>query len=706
MTSETRSAAGSAGPDLRAALAAAARLRQAGRLGEAERLYRRILKSAPDQPTALNWLGALLHVRGDNARALELIARAARIRPEEPLCLFHLAEVCRATGRHDDAVAAYRRALAHQPATGDLHFGLGTALLALGRAGEAAQELARASAASPDDPQARNNLANALAETGQAAEAEAQYRAALRLDPGYAEAHLNLGLLMAEEDRVSDAEAAFRAALAHDAALVEAWRQLARLLLRGGRGAEALELLERAAAAQPAAPGIARELGDACQELERHQDAAEWYRRAVDLDPDDAGLRLSLGRYLLNLGRAEDALRELHAALERRDDLAEAHFSLGLCLQSIGRFEDAVAAHERALALRPDHADAHINLATIQRSSVDQGEIARLRTLLADPELATEARVSLNFALAKLYESSGEPDAAFAHYRTGNELKARTLPFDAARHSVFVERCIATFDRDFFEARRGFGAESEAPVFILGMPRSGTTLVEQILSAHPNVHGAGELDDFRRLIRELPGRLGPEAGFPECARALDRAACAGLAREHLDSLARRFPPAARITDKMTGNYLRLGLIATLLPQATVIHCRRDPLDTCLSCYFQNFANGLSFTYDLGHLGVVYRQYARLMAHWREVLPLRILDVGYEELVAEPEKVSRAIIGFCGLPWNDRCLSFHEHERQVHTASFWQVRQPIFTSSIGRWRKFARHLGPLRSALDMAPEQTA
>ncbi|MDT8344687.1 MAG: sulfotransferase [Thermohalobaculum sp.] len=447
-------------------------------------------------------------------------------------------------------------------------------------------------------------------------------------------------------------------------------------------------------------------MGETCQALAHHEDAALWFRKAADLTPGDAGLHVALGRCLLRLGDVDAARHAFQAALDLQPDLAEAHFGIGLCLQSTGRFQEAVAAHERALALRPDLHDAHINLAMIQSAKVDQGEIARLEVLLADPDLPADARISLNFAVAKLHQSTGDPDAAFAHFRAGNALKARTLGFDPARHTDFVDRCIATFDRDFFAARRGWGAASETPVFILGMPRSGTTLVEQILSAHPDVHGAGELDDFRLLVRDLPARPGTTAGFPDCARALDQTACAALARSHLDSLARRFPPAARVTDKMTGNYLRLGLIAMLLPQATVIHCRRDPLDTCLSCYFQNFANGLSFTYDLGHLGVVYRQYARLMAHWREVLPLRVLDVQYESLVAAPETVSREIVDFCNLPWDARCLAFHQHERQVQTASFWQVRQPIYASSVSRWQAYAHHLGPLREALGMVGDGTA
>lgn len=696
--SEGRSAAAPSRGDTRAARASAARLRQAGRIDEAERLYRTILKAEPDQPTALNWLGALRHLRGDDARALELLTRAARIRPQEPLCLFHLAEVCRASGRFEEAADTYRRALQVQPVPADLHFGLGTALLNLGRAREAADALSVAVAHAPDDPEARNNLGNALSELGETGKAEAHYRAALACEPRYAEAQLNLGLLLAQSEREEAAEACLRKALALDPALSGARRQLSCLLVRTGRAAEALDLLHRAVEADASSAGLAQELGDVYRAADRYAEAADWYARALDLDPDDVTLHVTLGQCLFESGRLDEALRRFHFALERDPDLADAHFNTGLCLQSLGRFEDAIVAHERALALRPDLAQAHINLATIQPADARQDEIARLEALLSDASLAPEARINLNFALAKRYEARADTDAAFGCYQSGNALKAQAVQFDATRHADFVDRCIAIFDQAFFAARQGFGAGSDRPVFILGMPRSGTTLVEQILAAHPDVHAAGELDDFRRLIRELPDELGRTEPFPECARALDRSTSAALADKYLDSLERRFPHGARITDKMTGNYLRLGLIALLVPQATVIHCRRDPIDTCLSCYFQNFANGLSFTYDLEHLGVVYRHYTRLMAHWRRVLPMRILDVQYEDLVARPEMVSRDIVAFCNLQWDARCLAFHAHERPVKTASLWQVRQPIYASSIGRWRRYEHHLRPLLEAL--------
>ena len=649
---------------LQSALAAAAQQRVAGRFRQAEVLYRRVLATAPGQPDALHWLGVLEHLGGRNEAAEGLLEQAAAVRPRDPLCLYHLAEARRARGRNAEAVKAYRQALTHRSDVADIHFGLGTALLDLGDAGQAADALRRAVEISPGDPEARNNLANALAELGEDEAAEAGYRRALALRPDYAEAHMNLGILLARSGRDSEAEGSYRTAVASDPDSLAARLQLARYLRRVGRPEQALKAL----------------------------------REATALRPDHAEAQNDLGRCLVEFGRSEEALGPYRRAVDIRADFAEAHFNLGVCLQSLGRFDEAVAAHQRALALRPDLAEAHYNLSLIARERGGDDEVRRLEALLAAPDLAEEARVNASFALAAILQARGETDRAFAHYRQGNELKARSQPFDGARYVDYVDRLMVTFDAAFFASYAGSETVSDLPIFIVGMPRSGTTLVEQILASHPEVHGAGELEDIRRMVGDLPDRLGGGARFPECAHGIGDELAGALAGEYLECLRRRSPDARRVTDKMTGNYLRLGLIARLLRGARVIHCHRDPLDTCLSCYFQNFANGLSFSYDLGHLGLVYRQYERLMAHWREVLPLPILDLRYEDLIADQEAASRRIVAFCDLPWDESCLRFHEENRQVRTASFWQVRQPLYASSVGRWRAFAEHIGPLFEAL--------
>jgi hypothetical protein len=276
------------------------------------------------------------------------------------------------------------------------------------------------------------------------------------------------------------------------------------------------------------------------------------------------------------------------------------------------------------------------------------------------------------------------------------------MAFDPCAHQAGVDQLIRTFDAVYFRRVRGFGISSELPLFIVGMPRSGTTLVEQIVASHPQVFGAGELRDVERIALSLAAHLGNDVGYPSCLAKAPAEAVRAMAERHLHRLTALAGGSVRIVDKMPTNYLHLGLIATLFPQARIIHCRRGPLDTCVSCYFSYF-RGLPFAWDLEELGRYHRSYDSLMAHWKAVLPLPVLDVSYEELVDNQEAISRRLMEFCGLDWDERCLAFHETPRPVHTASTMQVRQPIYKSSVGRWRRYEAHLQPLVRALSGPPE---
>jgi tetratricopeptide (TPR) repeat protein len=329
--------------------------------------------------------------------------------------------------------------------------------------------------------------------------------------------------------------------------------------------------------------------------------------------------------------------------------------------------------------------------------------LERMEALASDPSSLPRNAATLHFALALLLEKRGAEEDAFEHYRQANALKHRLLheagrAFDPDRHDRAIDQLIAAYSPAFFQRVRGFGLDTELPVFIVGMPRSGTTLVEQILSRHPSVFAAGELTKGGQLAEELPIRLGTAEGYPRCLDRLDQPTAQSIAEDVRQRLARRGGPAARVTDKGPLNYLHLGLLATLFPRARVIHCRRDPRDVCVSCYFQYFQDEADFTWDLSDLGRYYRAYERLMEHWRRVLPAQPLDVVYEELVTDPEPVIRRLVAFCGLPWDDRCLASHESRRPVQTLSKLQVRRPIYTTSVGRWRRFEKHLGPLLEAL--------
>jgi tetratricopeptide (TPR) repeat protein len=451
-------------------------------------------------------------------------------------------------------------------------------------------------------------------------------------------------------------------------------------------------------------------LGAAYQTLRDLPAATDCYRRLLLLEPANAEVHYQLGLTLHKQGNLADAATSYEQSLRLRPHYAEAHNNLSGILLELGRPEEALAHSLEALRLLPDCAPALFNLAELAVHGHYQfppDQVRRIETLLANPSLSLNDGSLLHFALALLRDKAGAQEA-FDSYRQGNALKRRHLhetgqAFDPREHRESIQQLIDVCGPEFFRRTEGFGLDSELPVFIVGMPRSGTTLVEQILSRHPRVFGAGELKEVGRLVVGLPSRLHASEGYPRCLERLDRDIARELAETYLQHLTRRSASAARVTDKMPLNYLHLGLLAVLFPRARVIHCRRDPRDVCLSCYFQYFRE-LNFTWDLDDLGRYYRTYEWLMARWNAVLPVKPLEVVYEELVADQEAVSRRLVDFCGLEWDDRCLSFQENRRPVQTMSKLQVRRPIYTTSVGRWQRYQEHLGPLLEALQADPSQ--
>lgn len=568
-------------------------------------------------------------------------------------------------GRLDRAEMLYRQILRVAPDHADTLYLLGTLYHQQGHHRQAVEHLQPAlrhfqRSATPALAAVGFNLGNACFELGRHADAAAAYRAALAVAPDDPELLNNLGNALSADGRHDQAVACYRRGVALQPRHTGMWRNLAAALQHAGQ---------------------LREASAACREILRFQ-------------PDDSYIGLQLAELLQLTGQDQAAIDQYRKLLGQSPERAETHFALGVCLQRLGRFEEAVAHLWRAVELHPELAEAHYNLATNRHFRPDADYSARLAALADDTALDEETRARLHLALGHLYDRSTDTERAFDHFRTGNRLKVRTHGFDPRAHTAYINRLIARFDAETLACCRSFGLTDERPVFIVGMPRSGTTLVEQILASHPVFHGAGELDTLPRLVAELSGRLGSEQPFPECLERLDAETSRQLARHYLERLPTVDPNVRRISDKLPGNYARLGLIALLLPRARVIHVRRDPLDTCLSCYFHDFARAQRFSHDLDHLAGVYRDYQRLMAHWRAILPLELLEVDYERLIHEPESSIRTMLSFCGLERDDRCLDFHRNARPVATASFWQVRQPLYTDAIGRWRRYRRHLQSL------------
>lgn len=514
----------------------------------------------------------------------------------------------------------------------------------------------------------------------------------------------------------------------------EAWLMLAMVNGELGNYEEAEHGCRRALDCNPQLGQAHYVLGKVLKAQGALEQAADQFRRALALGAIGAEVYNDLGSTLAALGQLEQSVDCYHQALRRQPRYARALCNLGVAQSLMGRFEEALESYRQLLAMMPGNPDAIVGIAEIHgkrgdfdaayavlrpvlpntknpRVAIGFGSVARqlgrrreaialLEGLLNDDQVALQpddAR-SLNFQLAKLYDETDQYDRAFDHYRRGNRLGGTR--FDLNSHVSGVAQVIAAYSKAFMEQAPRSEVLSRRPVFIVGMPRSGTTLVEQILASHPQVWGAGELNFIPSMVAAMPTLPGTDIADPAYVKTLTTEECSKLAQAYLDRLADVDAESVRVTDKMVDNFLNLGLIALLFPRARVVHCVRNALDTCLSCFFQDFALGHGYAGDLEQLGVYYREYRRLMRHWREVIDLPLLEVQYEELVADQESASRALIEFCGLAWDDACLRFYEHDRVANTASYDQVRRPIYTGSVGRWRRYEAYLDPLKKALQI------
>jgi tetratricopeptide (TPR) repeat protein len=682
------------------AIQVAARHHQAGRPDEAEKLCREVLAREPGHAAALNLLGILAAQAGHLDAAVDLVSQVVQRRPDFAEAWGNLGCILVNLGRRDEALAAYRRLAQLRPADATPHYALGLLLRELGRPEEAIAAFARATQLKPDFAEAHFKLGMALRGAGRLDEAAAAYRRAIALRPHWADAHNNLANVLRDQRRFDEAIAGYLRAIDLKGDDAVAHLNLGNALCDSERFAEAAGAYARAVELRPDFFEAHNRLGLALANLRRFDEALLAHRRALALRPDDATAHDTLGATLLLQHDMPAAAASFRRALALAPDAATSWNGLGMALQALGEFAEASDCFRRAVALSPDRAFFHKNLITTGRHQADPAQVERLARLLGQTDLPVHDRVDAGFALGKLLDDSDRFDEAIASYAQANALFRGALAssgrgYDAAAVRRTVERLIETFTPGYFAARRDWGDASELPVFIVGMPRSGTSLVEQIAASHPDVFGAGELQDLERVLAPRAGSQDPAAGHGWDARLI-----ADVARAYLERLRALGGGAARVTDKMPGNVFHLGLIALLFPRARVILCRRDGRDTCLSCYFQHFGkqNPHLYCYDLVDCGRQYLEVDRLTTHWLRALPLPMLELHYEALVADQEGQSRRLIEFLGLPWDPACLEFHRTKRAVLTASVWQVRQPLYQRSVGRWRHYARHLGPLLDIL--------
>ena len=674
---------------------------EGGQLEQAVRAYRRAIVLAPEHINTLHNLGTILLDTGAPGDAVQYYHQLIRLDDADVEAWHGLGIALDVSEDVKGAEDAYRAALERAPTLAAAWYDLGNLLRHQGALDGARDALLQSVTIEPGFAEAYNNLGIVYRDLDQPDKAATSFKRSIELRPTHAETYLNLVSLLVVQNDLESATQRMEKLVALDPSDSERQVKLAEIQFQCEDYTGAERTLRLAIELDPDSASAHSTLGKTLVKLAQSAEAEVTCRRAIELDPTLADAYGNLGTALKLQARLNEAIEAYQQSLILDPDYAEAYNNLGLAYVDCGEFTKADECYCRALELAPDMPEPLINIAMSRKfSRADQGAMDNLQTLLERDDLRKESRIALHFALGKVLDDCGEYAQALEHYRTGNLRKAETVRFDRAKHVIMIKALRESFDRDRLASLQGLGDPSRLPVFIIGMPRSGTSLVEQILASHPLFFGADELTEIGRISKRLSVVAGSSVPYPESVHDLTEVTCRHLAEEYLDKIREFSPDAIRISDKMPYNYLHLGLISVLLPNARIIHCRRDPRDVCLSNYFQLYADAHHYTYQLDDLILYNREYERLMDFWRDHLPIDIHEVRYEDLVADLEGSTRALLSHVDLPWDPTCLSFHQTHRPVQTASHWQVKQPLYQSSTARWKRYESELGEFFNKLMM------
>ena len=677
---------------------------------QAERVCRQVLSARPGNADAHNILGVTLAALGNSKEAIAELRRATKINGQAPSYYANLGEILRQSGKLDEAAEALQSAINLDPNNAQALNNLGIIEYERRHFAKAVDFYRRALAINPNMPEALNNLGNASRMTGDIDGAVHAYQEALTQRAIYPEVYNNLGTLLQQDRKLEEAEHALRKAIQQNPRYVEAHNNLAQLLFSQKNEVEALRILGEALKFAP--KNVQTLVLTSKIQLRRNnlQAAEQATRLALQEQPDNPEALTILGQVLHETDRYDEALDVLDRALKKAPENPEALNFYGVALKSVGRLDEAREYILKALKLNDAMYGAYANLNDLVDFSEGVGEqlFNRIEAIFESvPNPQADQFLALHFAYAKALDDRGQHEKALEHYIIGGRMKRTHLEYKEGETHGFFDSIRAAFPKEAFENRKFPGLEDDRPVFIVGMPRSGSTLVEQILSSHPDVYGAGEVKYLARALGQLRDRFPSLPKYPEMMSKITPAQLDITAKNYQQAIAQGAGKSKRITDKLLTNYFFLGLINLLFPNAKVIHTRRDPVDTCLSGFTKLFKDDMPHSYDLGELGRYYGKYRELMEHWEKVLPEGFMTtVVYEDVVADTEKEAKRLIEFLGLPWNDKCVDFHKSDRPVKTASVAQVRKPIYKTSVQRWKKYGPGLQPLVDAIDGKPAKAA
>jgi tetratricopeptide (TPR) repeat protein len=618
------------------------------------------LASAPGHPLALLFLGMARRQIGDLAGATAILEALAQRRPDSAAVQYELGVTLGLRGQRDEALAALRRAVALSPVIGD----------------------------------AWRLIAEHLIERGDVADADAAW--ANHMVVATAGPALAAPASAICENRLADAERLLRAHLARQPDDPAALRMLADLAMRAQHWDDAAVLLGRCVTIAPGFVAARHSYALALHEQNRTVEALGEVERLLAADPRNPVFLNLKANVLSRGGRHEDALASFETVLASHPSNPRIWMAYGDELKTTGRTDEGIAAYRRSLEIAPSFGEAWWSLANLKTFQFTPADVDLMHAQLNRPDASDDDRLHLHFALGKALEDREDYAASFVHYADGNRIRRRQIAYDAEATTTFVRRTMSLFTPEFAARHRGWGCEAEDPIFVVGLPRSGSTLVEQILASHSAVEGTMELRDVADLARSLTRR----APYPEVLSQLDANECRSLGERYLrQTRSHRNEGKPRFIDKMPNNWMHIGFMHLMLPNARIIDVRRDPMACCWSCFRQHFARGQHYTYALDDLGRYYRDYVALMDHFESVLPGRVLQLSYERLVTHTEPEVRRLLDHCGLAFEADCLRFHESRRAVATASSEQVRQPMYREALEHWRHYEAWLEPLQRALN-------
>jgi tetratricopeptide (TPR) repeat protein len=652
-----------------------------------------------DLQTALRSATQLL--RRDPEAAAEQAREILRVFPEEQYTTVLLATAERRSGNFESAIEVVSGLLEQHSDSALALEELGLSLLATRRWVEAEDALTKSVSIDDELAAAWKALGDIRSERGDASGSRDAYRRHIQLSAGDPELVKAADALFA--GKLGVAETLCREFLKRQPTNVSAIRMLAEVGIKIGRLDDAEKLLTRCLELAPDFHLARHNFANLLFKKLRYHEALAEVNKVIDAEPNRPSHLLLKAAILGRIGRTDEAIEIYDVVLRQFPKQPRTHLSKGHALKTVGRQADAVDAYRASIELKPHLGEAYWSLANLKTFRFGEDEISRMRNKLEDEIASRSDFFHLSFALGKALEDMGEFDESFRHYANGNAVRRRTVRWDAEEHHANLERMAALFQPQFCEERGNTGNRSNTPIFIVGLPRAGSTLLEQILASHSKVEGTMELPDIISIARRLSGKKRREEAsqYPAILADMSAADLEALGAEYLERTRIHRTGAPHFIDKMPNNFAHIGLIQLILPNAKIIDARRHPMACCFSGFKQLFASGQNFSYSLEEIGRYYRDYVDFMTHWDTALPGRVLRVDYETVVTNTEVEVRRLLDYCGLEFEPACLEFHRTDRAVRTASSEQVRQPIYRGAVDQWRNYERHLGPLAAALGPA-----